>query len=480
MSTTVELTFPFGRYHGTPWGRNVNEGAVDWPPAPWRLLRALVATWKAKANDLDDATVGSLLEKLADPPRYWVPPSTLAHTRHYMPDKDYLAGSAKGTDKVLDTFAAFSRQHRLYISWPVELEPPERRALQALVERTGYLGRAESTCVGSVVDDQAELPETGWYEPLGADPVARGSETYERVLAAARPLDFESLVEGTTAMRSQGRLVPRGTRWVWYNLGARPSQAGPSQAGRRSATTRRPSLPTVVRWAFSAPAMPALSAAVAMADVLHQAAVSRFYQLHPGATSYQLTGLGDDGAPLSGHGHVHWLAFASEPDGRFIDSLAAYAPGGLSAEEVAALCSLTRLGGYGYVEGFRPGRISVEVVGNSGQALPELTGPARSWVSVTPFAPPKHKRPNQTLQQHVDRHARRDLAALGLPGPAAVELHDPPSGSWLDFRRHRVRERLAAARLATGVRLAFSQPVAGPLVLGALRHFGLGLLRPDD
>ena len=40
MPITIKLTFPGGRYHATPWGRHVNEGVPEWPPSPWRLLRA--------------------------------------------------------------------------------------------------------------------------------------------------------------------------------------------------------------------------------------------------------------------------------------------------------------------------------------------------------------------------------------------------------------------------------------------------------
>jgi CRISPR-associated protein Csb2 len=39
---TLRLRFPGGRYHATPWGHHVNEGQVEWPPSPWRLLRALM------------------------------------------------------------------------------------------------------------------------------------------------------------------------------------------------------------------------------------------------------------------------------------------------------------------------------------------------------------------------------------------------------------------------------------------------------
>ena len=40
---TLQLRFPGGRYHATPWGHHVNEGLIEWPPSPWRLLRALIA-----------------------------------------------------------------------------------------------------------------------------------------------------------------------------------------------------------------------------------------------------------------------------------------------------------------------------------------------------------------------------------------------------------------------------------------------------
>ena len=54
MPTTIAIRFPLGRYHATPWDRSVNEGAVEWPPSPWRLLRALVASYRnfAPWNDL--------------------------------------------------------------------------------------------------------------------------------------------------------------------------------------------------------------------------------------------------------------------------------------------------------------------------------------------------------------------------------------------------------------------------------------------
>ena len=64
--TVLQLSFPAGRFHATPWGRHVNEGAVEWPPSPWRIVRALIATWHWKAKaDVPEAVMRSLVTALA-------------------------------------------------------------------------------------------------------------------------------------------------------------------------------------------------------------------------------------------------------------------------------------------------------------------------------------------------------------------------------------------------------------------------------
>jgi len=42
MSTTIRITLLSGRYGATPWGRSEHEGQVEYPPSPWRLLRAVL------------------------------------------------------------------------------------------------------------------------------------------------------------------------------------------------------------------------------------------------------------------------------------------------------------------------------------------------------------------------------------------------------------------------------------------------------
>ena len=86
---TLYIHFPGGRYHATPWGHHVNEGLIEWPPSPWRLLRALISTGFTACGwtgERPPKVACSLIEKLASVlPRYFLPQVSGAHSRHYMP-----------------------------------------------------------------------------------------------------------------------------------------------------------------------------------------------------------------------------------------------------------------------------------------------------------------------------------------------------------------------------------------------------------
>jgi CRISPR-associated protein Csb2 len=128
MPVTLKLTFPAGRYHATPWGRHVNEGMPEWPPSPWRLLRALIAVWRRTCPDLmSESQVRHLVEPLLRPPLFRLPASRVAHTRHYMPWEK--KGPADRT-LVFDTFVAVGRDDPLFIGWPAAgLSSGDRDAL---------------------------------------------------------------------------------------------------------------------------------------------------------------------------------------------------------------------------------------------------------------------------------------------------------------------------------------------------------------
>ena len=83
----IKFNLLTGGYHATAWGRHANdEAAAEWPPSPWRIVRALTAVWKQFLPDLQESEVSPIIESLAsERPKFHLPPATVAHSRHYMP-----------------------------------------------------------------------------------------------------------------------------------------------------------------------------------------------------------------------------------------------------------------------------------------------------------------------------------------------------------------------------------------------------------
>ena len=139
----LEVRFLAGRFHANDWHRAHNEGVPEWPPSPWRVLRALVSA--AYAEDVDLAAAKLLLDKLSGLPRYRLPLAVDAHTRHYMPDAE---DSNHTKTKVFDAFVAIDGGARspqpMTMAWSVDFSSEERVLLARLARRVTYLGRAES------------------------------------------------------------------------------------------------------------------------------------------------------------------------------------------------------------------------------------------------------------------------------------------------------------------------------------------------
>lgn len=485
MPTVAAFRFIAGQYHATPWGRNVNEGAVEWPPSPWRLLRTLYATWQARAPHHPEDVVASLLEALSEPPAFVLPETGEGHTRHYLPDTKH------GTDKALDAFASVAPTDELYVEWPIDLDDGQRAVLADLLALVPYIGRAESVCEGRLVDD-ADRPggdgDTGaggagagaaaaaaWgraahqrVEPLLDDD---GGHTV-RLLAPELPLDLSALLVRTVELHKARLLRPPGTRWVAYE---RPERA------RTHTGNRRPDhqLVTALRWTIGNTALPRAQLAVEVGDALRTACMSRYQQRHGSSLPAVLTGKDPHGQPSTAqHLHAHHLAFSRKVGGRRLDSIVVWAPGGFEPAIVAALAELThvhpqpdRLDR----RGMRPLRVGLEAIGSMADLAPELVGAATAWETFTPFAPSRYPKRNVSWPEHLEVEVRRELELRGLPDPVRVHV---VAGDWAAYRTYRASDPHRHARKAAGLRLEFAEAIEGPLALGALSHFGLGLFVP--
>ncbi len=118
--------------------------------------------------------------------------------------------------------------------------------------------------------------------------------------------------------------------------------------------------------------------------------------------------------------------------------------------------------------------------------------PSRHWVSATPIALPRHPgrlgggtaAARAKAWRQAEAAVRAACAHVGLPDPETVNLSlDPflvgarPATRFPAFSQNG-RDGWPVRRQLVHASVTFKHPVAGPLMLGAGRFFGLGLMRP--
>lgn len=119
--------------------------------------------------------------------------------------------------------------------------------------------------------------------------------------------------------------------------------------------------------------------------------------------------------------------------------------------------------------------------------------PGRTWVSVTPIALDRHpgdlwgKKPERVQAAFEDAEATiaRACRHTGLPEPADVDVSlqplvagSRPANAFPPFVQGRGNR--AVRRALVHARVRFPVEANGPLLLGAGRYLGLGLMRPAD
>jgi CRISPR-associated protein Csb2 len=496
--TAIGFRFPAGRYHGTPWDRHANEGAVEWPPSPWRILRALTAA-SYKLDPIPGAEeLDALLTKLSTLPVYRVPHATEAHTRHYMP-------TDTGTTLVFNTFVAVGRgvddpEAELVVAWPgVQLSEAEAALLDRLLDAVGYLGRSESWITGYRLPHWDGEPNV---VPAGDEPLAVGERI--RLQALLPEPEFEAwrqtapappgrharlpggvreiLHQDTGTLQKQGWSEPPGTHWVVYR---RPEQLLRARPKRRVRIAREA---TIARYAVSSAVLPLLTDALAVGERLRQAMIARA-DPHGPAVLALFSGKDSDGQPLEGNTHAYYLPADDDQDGR-IDHVIVWAPRGFDPGARLALESLERLWGKGGHDLYLA-LIGLGSASDFGglrherkQGTSPLLGKGKVWESRTPVVLPRH--PKFRRGRWVDTPEEQVMRLLTLlpheeplPEPVEIEpVEGTPAGTllpWYRFRRQRLRgSGRRADERGYGFRLRFREPVQGPIAIGYGAHMGLG------
>jgi CRISPR-associated protein Csb2 len=517
MPTLIKLTFPAGRYHATPWGRNVNEGVAEWPPSPWRLLRAIVAVWKRTCPNLPEVQVQRILAALIAPPRFRLPSHRVAHTRHYMPTNSKSPKDLKGggTTLVFDTFVSVARQEQLYIGWPdAILSMEDRGALARILSNLSSLGRAESWTTAELSNEDVELDifpadraESNPIPVICPDPASAFSDDYypthdAKKLANGKinPADYlfdcprwHLCLDTETIHAERWPMVP-GAKWVNYR---RPQEA---RIARHRTPISHSSLPTMARFLLDAPVLPLVKNTVQVAESFRKAAMSQFGKCCCGRdeaarflrsdtakyASPNFSGKSREGVILEPQQHAYFLPLPDKIDPRRVREVIVYAPSGLEQLEITALKRLRDI---------KSDELScrTQLIGlGDASSVERLGSPSTIWTSLTPFIAHRHAKSrgrNRDIPQDPSDPRGSFLAVAvreicqkrGLPLVDAAPLTAANNQlQFYEFRRARRKTGNDAYTRAAGyLRLQFSEPVYGPLCLGYNSHFGMGLFTAE-
>ena len=517
----LTFRFPASRYHATPWGRNVNEADVAWPPEPWRLLRTLIAVWWRKGNRerWSEDDLAHLIDTLAEtPPVYHLPEGAIhSHTRHYMPQGKLEKGKEK-TTLVFDAFVHLPKDASVVVAWPdVTLNFDLFELATDLATSIGYLGRAESWTECQAIDQWdgevncrvAKPSDTGIpvrvLAPLSpakyttertrlSEPAARNRSRKNVDTLPARLLD--ALMLDTADYQTQGWSRPPAAQEIVYVCTPETAPTVVPKSFARRRTVRNEDTPTVARFLLAGRPLPRIEDSVRIGELMRLAALAKFGWSKDEATGrsipnapWQISGRGSDGQPLRDPAHIHafWLPEDANSDG-WIDHISVYIPSGINNDIRARLERIHRLW---LAPKQRPNNekpapgavkewhLALEGFGNPADfaGCAPVFSTSTHWESVTPFMAAGHLKGAGYRDELTRLLKRRGFDTDGI----GVEILQEISVGGTMRRAihfHRFRSRRGEKQpdsQGTLMRIVFPEPITGPLAIGFGSHFGLGL-----
>lgn len=477
----ITIHFLNGVYQATPWGKHVNEGIPEWPPSSWRLLRAIIATWKNTKPELSDEAVLPILKKLANSsPNYCLPDASTSHTRHYMPTDN------KGKKSiVMNTFVVIGNKPVHFI-WPnTDLLENEIKTLEELLVNLHYFGRAESWC-RATISAEAPSPNCIPFE----DEMSTDKELVT-VLVPKKDIkiidvskknpnkeDLDAITVTTKELHDKNRIDPPGGKFVQY---VRPQNC--FEGKRQSEQNIMLNNITVIRYAVTGVIRPLIKDTVRIGDLARNACMSRYGKKNDSDVSRMFSGKDDKGKPLKGHIHASYLP-TYEMQNRQIDHLTIFTPTGFNKKELEVLFSLKRL--------YRNNLADINLVFEGCGRLEnfsdvEIFKKDHLWKSATPLILTRYikNRKSGSKEELVDSPKEQIMNEIENRYGKSYELKNVTVNekkisnlNTYDFFRWRSHGSVGNGR-TYNVKLEFKNAVKGPITLGYASHFGLGMFVPQ-
>ena len=462
---TLEFKFLAGQYHATQWGRNVNEGLIDWPPSPWRILRAMISAWKTHASEVEDFKVRPIIEKMCKcKVSFEIPRAIQAHTRHYMPIK-------KKPEKVIDSFVMMNKNEYLYAHWSnLKLEEEQKEILGRIAGKIKYIGRAESWCKVRITDKNIN-PNCILLEGDNF----KNKDIIEMITPASDST-LDELCMRVADMYKDGKSQPDKSKFVQY---VRESDCfthvPPNNANTDTGVK-------IVRYIITGSVRPKITETVRVADIIKRAAMSVYGQNNNKEISETLSGKDSNREMLKGHNHAFYLPTDEDDDG-ILDHVTIVAKAPFDEKELDALNIMNKIR---YSP--NPFEVIYESRGNlkDFDKIPILES-SKKWETVTPFVLNKHMKfkgsnrdivvdgPEDQLRDEIRNRFGDEtkIKSLKIDG-AKVRMRTGIMP--IQFKRWR-KERLPGFG-AYNVKIEFEKEMQGPMSFGHGSHFGLGLFVP--
>ncbi|MBY0279029.1 type I-U CRISPR-associated protein Cas5/Cas6 [Candidatus Binatia bacterium] len=502
MKIVLRQEFPLGRFHATPWRVNpFDDSHGEWPPSPWRLVRAVTARWYQWAREAEGEPVAQL-EKLQSALckstyAFHLPPDARNGTplRQYHPtdfgwrpaEKKKAGTRSYGTSLVQDNYWCVPPKTPVWWfiegdDWVDELQAVLARCLERMI----YFGRAETLTRIRVAGSADEIPEANCTL---ADRRTAGAVPVLAPLEEATREDIERTTDNPEAVK---RAVPPGAQWLYAG---RPER--PAARERRRVPEHRPDC-HLMQFAIGWNVAPEPRALVRLTSRFRGAVLRELLRLKTRDASVNwtrasrdvreavadMTGKDANGDALKGHRHTEFLAWCEVDQATRL--LVWRGSRAFNADEQEAILLAAARDVSWAAAGSESDEWKVRLVPLD-RAVPPPPGfgsqSSKVWESVTPYVPPRHhlrggkEREGESMAEQI----RREVQGRKLAQDVEVELVGTPQ--WVSVhvpRREANKRALIGDRRGQRVRLRFSTRVAGPIRLGHSSSFGLGLFRPVE
>jgi CRISPR-associated protein Csb2 len=501
MKLVLRQEFPLGRFHATPWRVNpFDDPHGEWPPSPWRLVRAVTARWYQWAREAEQepdlAKLEELLAAMCDSSyAFHLPPDARKGSalRQYHPtefgwrpaEKKKAATRSYGTSLVQDNYWCVPPESPVW--WFIEGDDwtDELRALLAqCLERMTYFGRAETL---------TRIRIAGWTTGVptpNCTLVGKRTAGAVPVLSPLKDASRDDIERTTDHPEAVKRAVPPGAQWLYA---ARPPR--PASREHRRVPAHRPDC-HLMQFALGWNVTPNPGAIVRLTSRFRGAVLRELLRLKTGDASATWTHLGKNireavaymagkdanDEPLKGHRHTEFLAWCEDGQPRRIlvwRGSRAFDPDEQEAILLAAARDVSWAAAGSDSEEWKVRLVPLD---RGVPSPPGFDGKSSNvWESVTPYVPPRHhlrggkEREGESMVDQIRRELQRREAAhdveVELVGsPKWVSVHVP--------RRETNKRAFIGDRRGQMIRLRFTTRVAGPIRLGHSSSFGLGLFRP--